>query len=200
MASLAIVAICVRLAADAKSANMKAAHTDFFDVHFLLGAGKRMEIDRLDARILSLVQMDNKLTSDRLGELVGLSATAVQRRLKRLRSRGIIEGDVSIVAPKAIGFPVSIIVSVVLEPERGAGPRLKKAIRAAPEVTNGYSVAGETDYILLITTRSMDDYDAFTKHFFYDNPDIRTFQTHIVMDRVKVGFALPIDALDFDSG
>ncbi|WP_235433120.1 Lrp/AsnC family transcriptional regulator [Pseudomonas frederiksbergensis] len=61
-----------------------------------------MELDRIDLRILSALQVNNRLTSEELGDLVGLSSTACQRRLKRLRSEGVIESDVSIINPKEI--------------------------------------------------------------------------------------------------
>ncbi len=62
-----------------------------------------MEIDKIDARILDLVQRNNRLSSEELGAKVALSASGVQRRLKRLRKEGVIESDVSIISPRAIG-------------------------------------------------------------------------------------------------
>lgn len=154
-----------------------------------------MQIDRIDARILTAMQKDNRLTSDQLSAIVNLSPTAVQRRLKRLRSTGVIEGDVSIVSPKAVGRPFSMLVSVTLERERAAIiDHFKKSIRAAPEIMSGYYVTGETDFLLIITAKSMEDYEEFTRRFFYDNPDVKGFKTHVIMDRVKSGFELPIEA------
>ncbi|MGC1332606.1 Lrp/AsnC family transcriptional regulator [Pseudomonas sp.] len=154
-----------------------------------------MSIDRIDAGLLNLIQHDNRLGSEELGKLVGLSSTAVQRRLKRLRSEGIIEGDVAIVRPKAVGRPVSMMVAVTLERERAdIVDRFKQAIRTTPEVMNGYYVTGDADFLLIVTARSMEDYETFTRRFFYENPDIKGFKTMVVMDRVKVGFSLPVEA------
>jgi DNA-binding Lrp family transcriptional regulator len=50
--------------------------------------------------------------------------------------------------------------------------------------------------MLVITTKDMEDYELFTRRFFYENPDIKNFKTLVVMDRVKVGFALPFDPDD----
>ena len=151
-------------------------------------------LDRFDLKILDLVQHDNRLTSEALGERVGLSATAVQRRLKRLRDTGVIEADVAVVSPKAVGQRVQMLVMVSLERERAdIIDRFKKSIRATPEVMNGYYVTGEADFMLVITTRDMEDYELFTRRFFYENPDIKNFKTMVVMDRVKVGFALPLE-------
>lgn len=151
-------------------------------------------IDQIDKRILMAIQENNRLTSDQLGEIVHLSATAVQRRVKRLRESGVIEGDVSIISPKAVGRPVLMLVSVTLERERVAIiDRFKKSIRDAPEIMSGYYVTGEADFVLVVTARDMEDFEQFTRRFFYDNPDIKGFKTNVVMDRVKASFCLPID-------
>ena len=155
-------------------------------------------LDRLDLKILALVQRDNRLTSENIGEGVGLSATAVQRRLKRLRDDGVIEADVAVVAPKAVGQRVQMIVMVSLERERAdIIDRFKQSIRATPEVMSGYYVTGEADFLLVVTTRDMEDYELFTRRFFYENPDIKNFKTMVVMDRVKAGFALPLEMDSF---
>ncbi|TYL72251.1 Lrp/AsnC family transcriptional regulator [Bradyrhizobium cytisi] len=153
-----------------------------------------MQYDRIDARILEIVQKNNRLTTDVIGELAGISATACQRRLKRLRAEGIIEADVSIVSPKAVGNPIQMLVLVTLERERSdIVDRFKKAIKASAEVVNGFYVTGDADFVLYITARSMEDYEQFTRHFFYENPDIKAVKTMVIMDRVKAGFAMPIE-------
>ena len=153
-----------------------------------------MQYDRIDARILEIVQKNNRLTSEAIAEMAGLSATACQRRLKRLRSEGIIEAEVSIVSAKAVGRPVQMLVLVTLERERSdIIDRFKKAIKSTLEVVNGFYVTGDADFVLYITARSMEDYERFTRQFFYENPDIKGFKTLVVMDRVKVGFAVPVE-------
>lgn len=151
-------------------------------------------LDRIDVNILNAVQKNNRITSEELGNLVGLSATACQRRLKTLRKEGVIEGDVSIVSPKAVGRNVFMLVLVTLERERSdIIDRFKKSIRNTPEVMTGYYVTGDSDFVLVITSRNMEDYEQFTRRFFYENSDIKSFKTLVVMDRVKAGFELPIN-------
>ena len=152
------------------------------------------DLDRFDLKLLDLVQYDNRLTSEVLGERVGLSATAVQRRLKRLRDTGVIEADIAVVSPKAVGQRVQMIVLVSLERERAdIIDRFKKSIRATPEVMNGYYITGDADFLLLVTTPDIEAYELFTRRFFYENPDIKNFKTMVVMDRVKAGFGLALD-------
>ncbi|MCC8967342.1 Lrp/AsnC family transcriptional regulator [Bradyrhizobium sp. Pear76] len=153
-----------------------------------------MRYDRIDARILEIVQKNNRLTSEEIGELTGLSATACQRRLKRLRSDGIIEADVSIVSPKAVGNPIQMLVLVTLERERSdIVDKFKKAIKSSAEVVNGFFVTGDADFVLYITSRSMEDYEQFTRRFFHVNPEIKTYKTMVILDRVKASFAIPIE-------
>lgn len=153
-----------------------------------------MRYDRIDARILEIVQKNNRLTSEEIGELAGLSATACQRRLKRLRSEGIIEADVSIVSAKAVGRSIQMLVLVTLERERSdIIDSFKESIKSSVEVINGFYVTGDADFILYISAGSMEDYEQFIRRFFYENPDIKSFKTMVVMDRVKSGFAIPIE-------
>ncbi|MQW90026.1 Lrp/AsnC family transcriptional regulator [Sinorhizobium saheli] len=153
-----------------------------------------IELDRIDLALLEAVQKNNRLTSEELAALVHLSPTACQRRLKRLRSEKVIEADVSIVSPKAVGRPITMIVLVALERERAdITDRFKTAIRNTREVMIGYYITGEADFILIVTAKDMEGYELFTRRFFYDNPDIKGFKTMVVMDRVKASFALPIE-------
>ncbi|WP_407193220.1 Lrp/AsnC family transcriptional regulator [Bradyrhizobium sp. STM 3566] len=154
-----------------------------------------MPYDRIDARILEIVQKNNRLTSEVIGELAGLSASACQRRLKRLRSEGTIEGDVSIVSPQAVGRPIQMLVLVTMERERSdIIDRFKKAIKLSAEVVNGFYVTGNADFVLYITATSMEEYEEFTRRFFHVNPDIKGFKTMVVLDRVKAGFAIPVES------
>lgn len=153
-----------------------------------------MDLDRADAALLDAVQKNNRLTSDELAEKAGLSPTTCQRRLKRLRSEGVIEADVSIISPKAVGRPVTTVALVSLERERiDIVDRFKTSIRNTREVMIGYYVTGDADFILVITAKDMEEYEQFTRRFFYENHDIRGFKTMVVMDRVKASFAVPIE-------
>jgi Lrp/AsnC family leucine-responsive transcriptional regulator len=152
-----------------------------------------VELDRIDARLLSELQRNNRVSSEELGEQVGLSSTGIQRRLKRLRAQGIIEADIAVVSPKAVGREVMMLVLVSLERERAdIIDTFKQSIRATPEIMSGYYVTGDADFVLVVTTRNMDEYEQFTRQFFYNNPNIKGFKTMVVMDRVKAGFSIPI--------
>lgn len=155
-----------------------------------------MELDRIDARLLDELQRNNRISSEELGERVGLSSTGVQRRLKRLRAEGVIQADVSIVNPKSVGRDVMMLVLVSLERERAdIIDKFKQSIRNTPEVMSGYYVTGDADFVLIITSKSIEDYEQFTRQFFYNNSNIKWFKTMVIMDRVKTGFTIPIPGL-----
>ncbi len=150
-------------------------------------------MDRLDLRLLELVQRDNRLTADQLSESVGLSPSACQRRLKRLREDGVIVADVSIVAPEALGRRLTMIVQVTLERERtDLIDTFKRSMIATPEVMQCFYVTGDADFVMILTVKDMKDYEVFTKRFFIENPNIQRFNTIVVMDWVKAGLQVPV--------
>jgi Lrp/AsnC family leucine-responsive transcriptional regulator len=145
-----------------------------------------MELDIFDTRILNALQSNNQLTSKELAESVNLSAASCLRRAKRLRDEGVIVGDVSILAPEAVGKRLTMIVLVSLERET---PHLldefKRSMTRTPEVMQCYYVTGEADFVLIVNAVDMAAYEEFTKRFFFENPNLKRFYTMAVMNRVK---------------
>lgn len=153
-------------------------------------------LDRFDCQILDIVQVSNRTTSDRIAEEIGLSPAAVQRRLKRMREQSIISSDVSVVDPKAVGRAMTFIVKVSMERERAdLLDTFKVHVKGNPSVQQCYYVTGSADFILIVTATSMEDYENFTRDTFFGNNNVRSFETNVVMDLVKVGLSIPLDAL-----
>ncbi|MDD1792828.1 Lrp/AsnC family transcriptional regulator [Enterovibrio makurazakiensis] len=151
-------------------------------------------IDNFDRKILNIVQASNRATSDYIADQVGLSPAAVQRRLKRMREHKVIRSDVSVVDPKALGYAMTFVVQVTLERERvDLMHNFKKEMKANRSVQQCYYVTGSSDFILIVTAADMAGYDTFTREAFFDNANIKSFQTNVVMDPVKVGLSVPID-------
>lgn len=149
-------------------------------------------LDDLDRKILHEVQLNNQLTSAQLSEKIGLSPTSTQRRLNRLRREKIIEGDVAIVSSAAVGRALTMMIAVTLERERSdIIDHFKRSVRREPVVMSAYYVTGDNDFILIVSAKDMEEYEAFTRNFLYDNPDIKGFKTTVVMDRIKASFYIP---------
>lgn len=150
-------------------------------------------MDNLDLKLLDLIQVNNRMTADQLSERVGLSGSACQRRLKRLRETGVIESEVSIISPATVGRRVTMIVEVTLEHERpDIIDKFKKLMISTPEVQQCYYVTGTVDMIVILTVKDIEDYDDFSRRFFLEDPNIRRFNTFVVTDRVKTGYYVPV--------
>ncbi|NOH62697.1 Lrp/AsnC family transcriptional regulator [Vibrio sp. RE88] len=153
-----------------------------------------LTVDSFDRKILNIVQESNRVTSDNIAEQVGLSPAAVQRRLKKMREQGVIQADVSIINPKAVGQAMTFVVQVTLERERvDLMHNFKKEMTANRSVQQCYYVTGSSDFILIVTAADMEGYDNFTREAFFDNANIKSFQTNVVMDNVKTGMTIPIE-------
>jgi len=148
-------------------------------------------LDDLDRALLRLVQEDNRQTHDALGEAVGLSPSAVRRRLKALREGGVIQADVAVLAPSAAG--VQAIVHVAFGEETvEADDAFREEMRAAPEVSQCYAVSGEIDYVLVVHAPDLPSYMAWSKRVLMANPAIRRADTHLVWERVAFTTAIPV--------
>jgi Lrp/AsnC family transcriptional regulator, leucine-responsive regulatory protein len=151
------------------------------------------ELDEFDRKILNQLQQNNRITAEELGNMVNLSTSAVQRRLKRLRQDKVIEADISIISPAAVGFGITCIVDVTLHLGNSEViDRYKELMSACDEVMQCYYVTGTFDFVVIVNTKDMKHYEAFSKKYFMDNPTVKQFYTHVVMDKVKFGFSVAI--------
>lgn len=151
------------------------------------------ELDEYDRRILSQLQQNNRITAEELGTMINLSTSAVQRRLKKLRQNKIIEADISIVSPSAVGFGITCIVDVTLHlGNSDVINNYKKLMSECAEVMQCYYVTGTYDFVVIVTTKDMKHYEEFSKKYFMDNPTVKQFFTHVVIDRVKLGYRVGI--------
>ena len=152
-----------------------------------------MSLDTLDRRILFLYQANTRLPAAEIGAQVGLSAAAVQRRIKRLRETGVIVSEVAHLDRKQLGLGMTAIVNVDLIDESARATRAfrDKVVRRA-EVQQCYGVAGAFDYLLVVVVADLADYDAFCESCLLHDPNVRSFTTQVVLDAAKVGGLLAI--------
>lgn len=151
------------------------------------------ELDEIDRKILMQLQQNNRITAEELGTMVNLSTSAVQRRLKRLREDKIIEADVSIISSRSLGIGITCIVDVTLYLGNSKViDSFKTLMSDSPQVMQCYYVTGTFDFVVIVNTKDMKDYEDFSKKYFMDNTDVKQFYTHVVMDKVKVGYSVLI--------
>jgi Lrp/AsnC family transcriptional regulator, leucine-responsive regulatory protein len=148
-------------------------------------------LDELDKKILNRLQENNRITAEDLGNMVNLSTSAVQRRLKRLREEKIIEADISIISPTVLGLGITCVVDVALH--LGSSKVIesfKKLMSNCAEVMQCYYVTGALDFVIILNVNDMRHYEDFSKTYLMDNPDVKQFHCHVVIDKVKVSYKL----------
>lgn len=151
------------------------------------------KLDVIDRKLLDAVQRDANRTAEQLGAACGLSPTAALKRLKRLKADGVIERETAVISPKALGLTIMAIVMVSLEREdRTVIERFAQDVRSTDQIMQGFYITGESDFVLMIAARDMDDFDEFTRSFFYDRHRIKNFKTSVIINVLKSGMTLPI--------
>lgn len=151
------------------------------------------DLDAFDRKILAILQRDNMTSQRSIGEAVGLSAPAVQRRIKRMTEDGVIQGNVAVIDPTAVGQSITIFVEVeVISETADQIEAAKREFSAAPEIQQCYYVTGEADFVIVVIVPSMTDYESLTRRLFFGNNNVKRFRTFVAMDRVKAGMAVRV--------
>ncbi|MEQ1506053.1 MAG: Lrp/AsnC family transcriptional regulator [Myxococcota bacterium] len=152
-----------------------------------------IELDAFDRRILARYQADTRTTAEAIGAAIGLSTAAVYRRLKRLRDEGVIAAEVAVVDAATVGLSTTAIVSVDIDRERAEDlARFEARISACPEVQQCWYVTGRADYVLVVVTADLPAYEAFTRAHLLSDPNVRSFETQVVLRSVKRGLRVPV--------
>jgi Lrp/AsnC family leucine-responsive transcriptional regulator len=143
-------------------------------------------LDKTDRKILNILQKDNQITNQALADKVGLSAPPCFRRVKRLRDEGIILKDVSLVDPFKVGKPLIVFVNITLEKQReDLLAHFERKMAEEPEIMQCYFVSGDTDYLLIIHVKDMNDYNEFARRVFANEPNIKQFRSSFCLNRTK---------------
>lgn len=154
----------------------------------------KTDLDRFDRKLLQVVQREGDLTAEMLADRVGLSASAVLRRSKRLRHDGVILANVAIVDPARAGKPAFFIVALEIERERPELiGRLRQWMAAEECIQEVFYVTGSADFILVVVARDIEAYDALMSRLMADNPNVRRFTTNVALGVGKRSLAIPID-------
>jgi Lrp/AsnC family leucine-responsive transcriptional regulator len=150
-------------------------------------------LDELDRKILALVQQDARQPAETIGAGIGLSASAVQRRLARLREQGVITAEVAIVDPRSVGRSLTMIVDIEVERERPELiAALKRWIAGEPAIQEAWYVTGDGDFVLVVTARDVEDYDALMQKLVSENANVRRFRTRVALGTLKRGCEVPV--------
>ncbi|MFN8721456.1 MAG: Lrp/AsnC family transcriptional regulator [Rhodospirillales bacterium] len=117
-------------------------------------------IDRIDARILRLVQSGERRTVSELASAVGLSPSACHRRLRALEADGTIAGWAARLDPAALGYRIEAFVEIGLAAQSNeALSAFEAAVAATPEILECHLMSGHADYLIRVAAADPADYE-----------------------------------------
>jgi len=154
----------------------------------------RHVLDRVDRRILDLLQREGALSVAEVAARTGLSTTTCWRRIQTMEAQGVILGRVALLDRSALGLDVTIFAHVKLSTQgRDAIAAFAEAIRERPEVLDCYTTMGEWDFMLRIVTRDIKAYEAFYLDHLSKLPNVQSINSSVTVTVIKETTVLPID-------
>ena len=146
-------------------------------------------LDDVDLKILSMLEKDARLSNAALAEAVGLTASSVHERVKKLENRGVIKGYVAVVDPAAVGRQITAFIRLTVGTSRGAGYHdarqgVAGICHERSEILECHHVAGEDCYILKVRTGSPQELEQLLEVIRSDN-DVQRSVTAIVLSTAK---------------
>ena len=150
-------------------------------------------IDKIDCKILRVLQKDGRISNLKLAEEVHLSPTAVLERVKRLTRDGYILGYEARLNPSKLGAGLMVFVEILLDRTvHDVMDNFKAAVQVRAEILECHLVAGGFDYLLKTRVADMTAYREFIGSVIWTLPGVRETRTYAVMEEVKNVTALPI--------
>jgi Lrp/AsnC family leucine-responsive transcriptional regulator len=150
-------------------------------------------IDKIDARILRVLQKDGRISNLKLAETVHLSPTAVLERVKRLTREGYILGYEARLNPAKLGAGMLVFIEVLLDRTApDVMDTFKAAVQARPEILECHLVAGGFDYLIKTRVADMAAYREMIASVIWSLPGVRETRTYTVMEEVKNTTVLPL--------
>ena len=152
-------------------------------------------LDRLDRRILQILQEDATMPVAEIGRRVGLSTTPCWRRIQKMEEEGVITGRVVLLDPQKVNTKVTAFVAVTTNEHSSDWlKRFADVIRDFPEVVEFYRMAGQVDYLLRVVVPDIDAYDVFYKKLI-SRIEVGDISTTFAMEQIKYTTALPLNYL-----
>ncbi|WP_404405077.1 Lrp/AsnC family transcriptional regulator [Pelagibacterium halotolerans] len=152
-----------------------------------------MALDKLDRKILQLLQKDATMPVAEIGRKVGLSTTPCWRRIQKMEEEGIIRRRVAVLNPEKVNAGVTVFVAVRTNEHNDAWLRKFAAVvEEFNEVVEFYRMSGEVDYLLRVVVPSIQAYDVFYKKLISKIP-LTDVSSSFAMEQIKYTTALPLE-------
>ena len=153
-------------------------------------------LDRLDLKLLRILQQDATLSLGQLSEKVALSGNACWKRIKRLEEDGYIERRVAILDRRKLGLRETAFVMVRTDRHNEASAAtLAAAVSAIPEVVEFYRMAGDIDYLLKIVCSGIEDYDRIYRKII-KSVELRDVSASFAMEQIKFTTEVPVECVE----
>lgn len=161
------------------------------------------KLDKIDRKILAILQADGRLTNQEIAERVNLSASPCLRRVKRLEEEGVIQHYVALLDPAKIGLGLLAYINVRLEKHTEStakgilrSPRndFAASVEQWPEVVSCYAMTGEMDYLLRVRVEDMNHFTSFMMETLLRHPAVLDVKSSFALQKIKDTTALPLSA------
>ncbi len=152
-----------------------------------------IHLDQTDRRILDLLQTEPGINASEIGEKIGLSQSAVWRRIQSLREDGVIREQPVKLDREKVGLNTMVFAHVKLTSHgRSNLADFSEAVRKYPEVLDCYVLLGNVDFLLRIVTEDIKAYEQFFFEKLSQLPGIQEVNSSIVLSDIKHTTVLPI--------
>jgi len=155
-------------------------------------------MDKLDRKILDVLQKDASLTTAEVAERVGLSKAPCWRRIQRLRETGVIRRTVALLDARALNVGTTVFVTIKAPSHSAAWyERFAKVVRDLPEVTELHRMSGDVDYLLRVVVPDIEGYDAVYKRLI-TALEMLDVSASFSLETIKSTTALPLSYARLD--
>ena len=152
------------------------------------------ELDRIDRKILDLLQRQGRISMTELAERIGLSASPCAERVKRMERDGVISGYHARVSPEALGKTLLVFVEIKLSSKSGeVFDKVRQELLHVPDVLECFLVSGSFDYLVKARLGGMREYRRLLGDILKKLPVPAESHSYVVMEEVKETLALPVD-------
>ncbi len=155
-------------------------------------------MDRIDKKILEILQADGRISNQELADQVALSPSPCLRRVKQLEDDGYIRHYVALLDPNKIGLQLTIMVSVTLvNHDPKVMKHFEETVASLPEVTQCYLITGQSaDYLIKVVVANLDEYQSFLLKKLTIIDGVNQVHSSFVLQRIVDKTALPLDHLN----
>ncbi len=150
-------------------------------------------LDRIDRKILRVLQAEGRITNNELSQRVALSPSACLARVRRLEQAGIIQGYHARLDPFRLDIGLVLFAEIVLEGrDRDEQKKFESAIQALPQVVEASHVSGDVDYILKVVVANMPEWNRLRAELVAGDHGVRRVTTHVLMNKVRIFTGYPV--------